>query len=194
MYYSSFTRQLIPLLPSPTSLILTLTGNHGTQNGSVFFHKTNLSFFISPRFSIQLWVRVWSTEGRVGLSREPTSREIRYSFTRESDAHVLSRPLTYQLLYKSITRAQCPPLGPGTHSPLSIGSRGGGSPQFWIPWCNLNATLFRIILRKWCVSAMKMFLTHKEIHLHSPGCGGTLNVSPIHNMDSSDIPVIHGDK
>lgn len=161
--YSFFTQQLHPsrLSPSSRAPILTLTGNHSIPNKGAFFHKTILSFFLSLRFSIQLWVRVWSTEGRAGLSGEPTSREIRYSFTRESAAHVLSRPLTYRLLYKSITMAQCPPLGLGTHSPLSIGSRSrvGRGHSSGSHGVTLNATSFCVTLwKKYCISAKKMFL------------------------------------
>ncbi len=180
--YRSFTSQLNPALPSPSSLalILTLTANHGIHNESVSFHKTILSFFLSPRFSLQLWVRVWSTEGRAGLSREPTSREIRYSFTRESAAHVLSRPLTYRLLYKSITRAQCPPLGLGTDSPLPIGSQSEREPTYpdsmeqllmphYSTWYYQNNLVFLLWQCSW----------HKRKYFNDLSRDGTLHLFPI---------------
>lgn len=103
------------------------------------------------------------------------SREIRYGFTRESATHVLSRPFTYQLLYKSITtNRSVPPLHPDAHQDASavlavhMARRDALTPQY-----SAHSVELAIVLS---------------------GCSGTPELFPVYGCSSSDIPVIRLDK
>lgn len=113
---------------------------------------------------------VWSTWRRGGISREPTSREIRCSFTWESAAHVLSRLFTLSVLFKSITRDRCPPLGLGTNSPI-IKRKGGST----------FTPLFSVQLWKQCKNCVNKYLSF--LQLWQTTC-----------IPCSDILLIHSDK
>lgn len=138
MHYRSVTKQLIPLLTSLSSLAfaLTLRGIHGTHNRNVFFHKTILSFFIAA-FFYTVVSKSLTNRGKSGsLQGANRQRKQIQLYKRVSRSCLVKTPHLVDPLQVN-NWGRCPPLGPGTHSPLSIGRRGGGSLPFSIAWHNL---------------------------------------------------------